>query len=108
MKPIKNLFFISIIPLLFGSSCQRDDKYYDLPENYKSAGLYYALSIGDSFSLIRNSTDTIAYVVSNTYLRYIELAYNNLDHYQELYVILNDNSTYFYTTINYESGNYIE
>jgi hypothetical protein len=91
MKAIKKLFFISIICLCFGTSCERPQhKYYNIPEEYLSAGLYYSVAVGDTFYLLKNSIDTNECIVVHKELSYETPTYDNYNHYQVLELFLND------------------
>jgi hypothetical protein len=104
MKPIKKLFFISIICLCFGTSCERD-KYFDLPEDYLSASLYYAVNNGDSFILLQNSSDTILFTITNKNLQYVSPAYQSNYHYEELYFSFDSGALgHLYTSLYFDQN----
>ncbi|MBN2728904.1 MAG: hypothetical protein JXR53_06730 [Bacteroidales bacterium] len=77
MKSIKKLFITSCLALILISCNNPEQEYYDVPENYKSACLYYAVEMGDSLIFLRGSVDTIAYTVNNISLHYFDLPYDN-------------------------------
>jgi hypothetical protein len=75
----KRLIFLALVTLLFFNNCIKEDIYFNIPEDYREAYLYY-YGEGGSFKMLLNDKDTLTFVIEKKKIFY---EYQKYDQYQK-------------------------
>lgn len=101
---MNKIFLYLILFTILTTSC-REETYDDLSPKEKNAFLFYK-NIGDSFTYLKNDTDTVTFTIENKKINYYK-TFNTLQHYyvQNISILLYSKTDTNSIIINYFSGN---
>ena len=82
MNTAIKIIILNLIILLL--ACKREPIYFNIPENIRQASLYYKYNKEDTFKLLLNNSDTLAFKIDEKNIGYniYRKRYKYYEHYQ--------------------------